>query len=89
MRTMKESPKRYELARMAVDPGERGKGYGDVLMRAAIELGGANGADTIYLLSNTLLSPAIALYRKHGFRTASEGAHPIYARCNIIMERRL
>jgi GNAT superfamily N-acetyltransferase len=80
------SPKRYELARMAVDPRARGHGFGDVLMRAAIELARKDGADTLYLLSNTVLSPAIALYRKHGFRTVNEGPHPVYARCNIVME---
>jgi N-acetylglutamate synthase-like GNAT family acetyltransferase len=85
----KESSRRYELARMAVDPNERGKGYGDILMRAAIELARTHGAEVLYLLSNTVLSSAIALYRKHGFQTLTEGAHPVYARCNIVMERRL
>lgn len=85
----KESPKRYELARMAVDPNERGKGYGDTLMHAAIELAREKGAEVLYLLSNTVLSAAIALYRKHGFHALTEGAHPVYARCNIVMERRI
>jgi putative acetyltransferase len=85
----KESPQRYELARMAVEPGQRGRGYGEVLMRAAIEKARERGAETIYLLSNTALGPAIALYRKHGFRTLTEGPHPVYARCNIVMELRL
>jgi putative acetyltransferase len=82
----RESPTRYELARMAVDPCVRGRGIGDALMRAAIELAKKDGAETLYLLSNTVLSPAIALYRKHGFRTVSEGPHPVYSRCNIVME---
>jgi N-acetylglutamate synthase-like GNAT family acetyltransferase len=85
----KESPARFQLARMAVDPDERGKGYGDVLVEAAIARAKASGAETLYLLSNTVLAPAIALYRKSGFSTISEGAHPVYARCNIVMERRL
>src|SRR3712207_3651028 len=29
-------PSCYELAKMAVEPGHRGKGYGDLLMAAAI-----------------------------------------------------
>src|SRR5262245_58433472 len=82
----RDAHRRYELARMAVDPRARGKGFGDVLMRAAIELAKKDGADTLFLLSNTVLSPAIALYRKHGFETVSEGPHPVYARCNIVME---
>lgn len=80
---------RFQLARMAVEPSERGKGYGDALIRAAIELARAQGAASIYLLSNTKLVPAIALYEKHGFITVSEGPHPVYARCNIVMQLRL
>src|SRR5688572_7752706 len=63
----KESPVRFQLARMAIDPEYQGKGYGDALMRAAIELARQRGVETLYLLSNTVLGPAIALYRKHGF----------------------
>ena len=29
---------------------------------------------------------AIALYRKHGFNTFTEGQHPVSARSNIVME---
>jgi len=85
----KESPQRYQLARMAVDPRERGKGYGETLISAAIEKARESGAETLYLLSNTVLRPAISLYRKHGFRTLTEGPHAVYARCNIVMELRL
>lgn len=85
----KESPIRCQLARMAVDHGERGKGYGEVLIQAAIIKARETGAQTVYLLSNTVLAPAIALYRKHGFQVVSEGTHPVYARCNIVMELRL
>jgi putative acetyltransferase len=76
----KESEDRYQLARMAVEPAERGNGYGDELVAAAL---------SIYLLSNTVLAPALALYRKYGFRTVSQGRHPVYARCDVVMERSL
>jgi putative acetyltransferase len=83
----RESPTRFQLARMVVEPSQRGKGYGDVLIEAAIAQARQSGAESVYLLSNTVLQPAISLYRKHGFYTVTEGAHPIYARCNIVMER--
>ena len=83
----RESAKRFELSRMAVDTRERGKGYGDALIRAAIELARKDGEETVYLLSNTVLKQAIALYRKHGFHSLSEGPHPVYVRCNIVIER--
>lgn len=85
----KESAQRYQLARMAVDPRERGRGYGNTLMSATIAKALESGAEEIYLLSNTLLGPALSLYRKHGFHTVREGLHPVYARCNIVMELRL
>ena len=85
----RDSPQRYQLARMAVEPSRRGQGYGEALIRAAIQTARASGATTLYLLSNTALRPAISLYGKHGFRTVADGPHPVYARCNIVMELRL
>ena len=32
----KENQQCYQLARMAIEPSERGKGYGDILIRAAL-----------------------------------------------------
>jgi putative acetyltransferase len=85
----RDSESRFELARMAVEPARRGKGYGDALMRAAIATARQRGATTVRLLSNTALQPAIALYRKYGFQTVIEGPHPLYVRCNIVMELNL
>jgi GNAT superfamily N-acetyltransferase len=82
-------PGEYELAKMAVAPSSRGKGYGDVLMRTCIAWAKEKGAKSITLLSNTELEPAIALYLKHGFQVVSLGTHADYARCNIVMERAL
>lgn len=84
----KESDDSFELARMAVEPSERGKGYGDALITAALGRARAKGASAVHLLSNTVLASAISLYRKHGFKTLFEGPHPEYARCNIVMELR-
>jgi N-acetylglutamate synthase-like GNAT family acetyltransferase len=84
----KVSEDRYELARLAVEPSERGKGYGEALITAALSRARDKGASSIFLDSNTVLAPAIALYRKHGFKTVSEGPHAEYARCNIVMELR-
>lgn len=40
-------------------------------------------------LSNTVLAPAIGLYRNHGFETTHLGSHPDYQRCNIVMALQL
>lgn len=75
----------YELAKMAVDPASRGRGLGDRLMEAAIAWARGQGARTIFLESNTILVPAIELYRKHGFRTTRLGPGDEYERSNIEM----
>jgi len=85
----KENNHRFQLGRMAVEPRERGKGYGNTLIRAALAHAHDLGGSSVFLFSNTVLKPAIALYRKHAFEVVSEGPHPIYARCNIMMERQL
>ena len=47
------------------------------------------GGGEIFLLSNTRLEPAIALYHKHGYVTTRRGPHPHYDRCNIEMTKSL
>lgn len=77
----------FELARMAVDPAHQGKGFGDVLIETALAKLAAIGAHKVQLLSNTSLEAAIRLYQKHGFKTVSTEQHPVYKRCNIVMEK--
>jgi GNAT superfamily N-acetyltransferase len=85
----KENDGVFQLARMAVSPEFRGKGYGDALINAAFMHLRKIKASRVYLLSNTVLAPAIALYKKHGLIVLCEGQHPVYARCNIVMEKML
>lgn len=82
-------PSCFELAKMAVKPSVRGQGLGDTLMNAAIDWARQQKAERIFLLSNTILTPAITLYKKHGFQTVHLGANPDYERCNIEMELHL
>jgi GNAT superfamily N-acetyltransferase len=78
-------PHGYELAKMAVRPDTRGKGYGDLLMSSALHWALDKDAREVLILSNTILEPAIRLYKKHGFQTVHLGEHPDYKRCNIEM----
>jgi len=75
----------YELARMAVSPKHQGKGYGDKLLNACLSKAKEIKANKVYLVSNTQLEAAIALYRKHNFKTVNKEQHPIYSRANITM----
>jgi ribosomal protein S18 acetylase RimI-like enzyme len=85
---MTESPFDYELAKMAVDPRFRGRGIGHQLGAAIIERARRLGAKTIFLESNTILAPAISLYRKLGFVETERQPTP-YARGNIHMVLKL
>jgi GNAT superfamily N-acetyltransferase len=81
----------YELSKMAVAEEARGRGIGDVLMEAAKEWARERGAEVISITSNTVLAPAIRLYKKHGFVTVDEGIgiSGDYERGNIRLKYRL
>ena len=76
----------YEIAKMAVEKDARGKGYGNLLMEAAINGAKEKRALKIVIVSNTILEPAIKLYKKFGFETTRLGKNPNYERGNIEME---
>ncbi len=75
----------YELAKMAVDQNARGKGIGWELGRAVLERAREVGATRVYLESNTILEPAINLYRNLVFEQVQDVASP-FDRCYIQME---
>ena len=75
----------FELAKMAVAEHARGLGAGYLLGEAAKAKAREVGASRLILESNTVLEPAIALYRKLGF-TEFTGVPSEYDRCNIHME---
>ena len=78
----------FELAKMAVAEHARGLGAGFLLGEAAKVTAREAGASRLILESNTVLTPAIALYHKLGFVEVT-GVHSEYARCNIHMELKL
>jgi len=78
----------YELAKMAVSPKFHGKGIGYAIGKAVIDRAKELGGKSIFLESNTILTPAISLYRKLGF-TEVKGVSSPYERSNIIMEMSL
>ncbi|MGB6230311.1 MAG: GNAT family N-acetyltransferase [Litorimonas sp.] len=80
----------WELTKMAVDGDYRGHGIGQRLMDAVHDYArDVLGLDRLFLLSNTRNEAALRLYARNGWTVNHEGAHPIYARCNIGMEKRL
>ena len=71
----------YEIIKMAVEPGAQGK----LLMERAVQWCKEKKAKEILILSNTVLSPAISLYKRSGFEVIHLGSHPDYERCNIVL----
>jgi len=88
LQKMQDGKYDYELAKMAVSPQTRGLGIGELLGKATIEKAQSLGASCLYLESNTVLTPAISLYKKLGFKEVS-GVDSPYERCNIQMELKL
>ncbi len=74
----------FELAKMAVSPTHRGKGYGYQLGLACLDKAKSLGARSVYLESNTVLESAMVLYNKLGFKEIKNVDTP-YERCNIQM----
>ena len=77
----------YEFTKMAVDEKFRGQKVGLLLSEAAIIKARNLGAHKIILYSNTVLAPAISLYRKLGFKEVPVDA--AYERSDIKMELNL
>lgn len=88
LQKMQDKKYDYELAKMAVSPKAQGKGVGYLLGKAIIEKASTLEASSIYLESNTILKPAISLYKKLGFKKVV-GHYTPYERCNIQMELKL
>lgn len=75
----------FELSKMGVSPDAHGKGIGFLLGSFILKKAKEFGAKTIFLETNSVLKPAIALYKKLGFKQIS-GVDTPYARSNYQME---
>lgn len=58
----------YEFTKMAVDNKFQRKGIAEALSNASFKKAKMLGADKVILYSNSVLTPAISLYEKLGFR---------------------
>ena len=79
----------HEIAKMAVAPEARGRGYGDLLMDACVAFSRAAGVREIVIVSNTRLQPAIRLYEKHGFLRVPFENDGRYERADIKLVRKI
>ena len=75
----------YEVAKMAVAEGLRGRGIGRMVLVRTIEEARAMGAAKLYLETNTRLANAIHLYESLGFERLPP-KRSVYERANVFME---
>lgn len=75
----------YELSKMTVDEAFRGKKIAHKMLEFCLEEAKRLNISKIILYSNTILEPAIHLYKKFGFREVPLG-NSEYKRSDIKME---
>ena len=81
---IKSSNDIFELAKMTVKEGYRGKGVANMLMNKCIDFANQNNAREIFLISNNSLKIARNLYDKYGFIEVVLDS-PKYDRGNVKM----
>ena len=86
---MKETDTSFELTKMSVTKDSQGKGVSKLLMETCVNLAKEKKWDRLFLYSNTILVPAIQLYRRYGFREIQLEMKSHYSRTNIKMELKL
>lgn len=85
---MKVNDSTYELSKMAVSDDAQSLGIGNKLLEHCINVAKENNIATLFLYSNTILLPAIHLYRKFGFIEIPLESG-IYERADIKMEKKI
>lgn len=75
----------YELAKMGIVPGWRGKGISKLLIEQCLTKAKELGARKIILFSNDQLKTALALYERYGFKHIDVTDSP-FATANVKME---
>ena len=81
---IKSSDDRFELAKMTVKEGFRGKGIANMLMNQCLYFAKQKNAKEIFLISNDSLTIARNLYDKYGFKEVDLDSQK-YDRGNVKM----
>ena len=79
---------RFELAKMTVKEGSRGKGIANMLMDECIKFAKQNSSREIFLISNNSLTIARNLYDKYGFKEVELDSQK-YERGNVKMNLKI
>jgi len=85
---IKSSDDMFELAKMTVKEGFRGKGIANMLMDECIKFAKQNSSREIFLISNDSLTIARNLYDKYGFKEVELDSQK-YERGNVKMNLKI
>lgn len=83
-----QAPGVFELTKLAVDPTVQQGGMGRALCQMVIDRFRARGGSKLFLETNTLLEPAIKLYKRLNFHKMAPPEPSPYERSNYYMEWR-
>ncbi len=72
-----------ELRKMYLDPSQKGKGYGKLMLEDALDVARSLGFHRVTLETNEVLIEAIGLYRSYGFVETSR--EKFSDRCDYAM----
>lgn len=82
-----EKENHWEISKLATDPAHQGKGAGRAIFKTSMDYAIENGATKLILVSNTMLSPALSIYRKIGFvEVPLSPENSVYERADIQLE---
>ena len=77
----------WELCKLGVPEEHRGKGAGRAVFHACMEYAKNSGAEKVVLVSNHVLTTAIAMYERYGFTYVPlDPAYAIYKTADVQME---
>jgi len=81
-------PCEFEVSKMAVTEEYKGRRIGHKLMEATIAKARQLSAKRLYIETNHTLTPAIRLYKAHGFQELppDRKVQSPYARADVFME---
>lgn len=81
-----QAPGVFELTKLGVDPTVQQGGMGRALCQMVIDRFKARGGTTLFLETNTILEPAIKLYKRLNFVEMAPPEPSPYERANYYME---
>lgn len=76
----------WEICKLAADENYRGNGAGSAVFKECMEYAVKQGAEKLIIVSNTILKPALHIYKKFGFKEIPMDKTHNYERGDIQLE---